>query len=116
MFKHEACCVDPAGKQVYLTEDLGDGCLYRFTPDRYPDLSSGRLDVASVANDGTVTWHAVPDPQYAGSVPTRHQVEAATHFGGAKGCGLTPGRSISRPPRTTAFMPITRLRLISRCS
>lgn len=108
VFKHEACCVDPAGKQVYLTEDLGDGCLYRFTPNRYPDLSSGRLDVASVANDGTVTWHAVPDPQYAGSVPTRHQVEAATHFRRGEGMWFDAGKvyfSTTQDDRVYAYHP-----------
>ena len=81
VFKHEACCVDPKGKQVYLTEDVGDGCFYRFTPTSYPDLSAGRLDVASVNDEnGEVTWIEVPDPQFTGPTPTRRQVDAATPF------------------------------------
>ena len=44
-FAHEAAAVDPVGQQVYLTEDAGDGAFYRYTPDRYPDLSSGTLEV-----------------------------------------------------------------------
>ena len=32
-FNHEAACVDPVGRHLYLTEDQPDGALYRFTPD-----------------------------------------------------------------------------------
>ena len=34
VFKHEAAAVDPRGRRVYLTEDLIDGGLYRYTPRR----------------------------------------------------------------------------------
>ena len=44
-FNHEAAAVDPVGQRVYMTEDQGDGAFYRYTPDRYPDLSSGVLEV-----------------------------------------------------------------------
>ncbi len=47
-FKHEAACVDPVEGRLYLTEDLGDGGLYRFTPTAYPDLSAGVLEIATV--------------------------------------------------------------------
>ncbi len=85
-FKHEAAAVDGPRRTVYLTEDESDGCLYRF---RYPnagDLSSGTLEVASVAgpDGGEVTWLPVPDPS-GGSTRTRHQVDAATHFRGGEG-------------------------------
>ena len=62
VFKHEAAAVDPRGKRVYLTEDLGDGGFYRFTPKRWPSLAKGRLEIASVAPSGAVRWHEVPDP------------------------------------------------------
>ena len=91
VFKHEACCVDPKGKQVYLTEDLGDGCLYRFTPDSYPDLSTGRLDVAILGDAGQVSWAEVPDPQYTGPTPTRNQVEGATRFRRGEGMWFDDG-------------------------
>lgn len=60
-FNHEAAVVDPVGQRVYLTEDKGDGLLYRFTPDNYPDLSSGLLE-AGLLEDGVFTWVEVPDP------------------------------------------------------
>jgi secreted PhoX family phosphatase len=85
-FKHEAAAVDGARRQVYLTEDEGDGCLYRFTYTNPNDLSAGRLDVASVAgpDGGAVTWLPVPDPS-GGSTRTRNQVAGATRFSGGEG-------------------------------
>lgn len=90
-FKHEACAVDPVGKHVFLTEDVHDGCLYRFTPDRYPDLAKGRLDVAAVQEDGSVKWVTLPDPTFSGSVPTRKQVPEATTFRRGEGMWYDAG-------------------------
>ena len=109
VFKHEACCVDPVGKQVYLTEDVGDGCLYRFTPDRYPDLSAGRLDVASVDDTtGTVSWIEVPDPQFTGATPTRKQVAEATKFRRGEGMWFDEGNvyfSTTQDDRVYVYHP-----------
>lgn len=110
VFKHEACCVDPKGKQVYLTEDLGDGCFYRFTPTKYPDLSAGRLDVASVGEDGKVTWLEVPDPQFTGAVPTRRQVEGASRFRRGEGMWFDAGTvyfATTQDDRVYAYHPET---------
>ena len=79
IFKHEAAAVDRRGKRVYLTEDLVDGCLYRFTPRRWPSLAHGKLEVAVVRASGSVRWREVPDPA-ARSTPTREQVPGATRF------------------------------------
>ncbi len=54
-FIHEAVAVDPDAKALYLTEDAPDGRLYRFTPENYPGLASGVLDVARVDDGGSVT-------------------------------------------------------------
>ena len=62
IFTHEAVCVDPVGKRLYMTEDEGDGGFYRFTPSSYPGLTSGLLEVAVVAADGSVAWATVPTP------------------------------------------------------
>ena len=40
-FNHEAACVDPATGYVYLTEDRGDGVLYRFMPATPGKLHEG---------------------------------------------------------------------------
>jgi uncharacterized protein len=86
LFKHEAVCVDPADQRLYLTEDDVDGCLYRFTPDVYPFLDAGQLEVAVVAPDGAVTWQPVPNPTpVPGQPPTREQVPGATRFRRAEG-------------------------------
>lgn len=85
IFKHEAACVDPVRQQVYLTEDQGNGCLYRFTPDEYPDLSSGLLEVALVDGVGGVSWAAVPNPAGGALQPTRNQVAGAARFNGGEG-------------------------------
>ncbi|MCH2443287.1 MAG: PhoX family protein, partial [Acidimicrobiales bacterium] len=59
------------------------GVLYRFTPDAYPDLSSGRLEAMIVA-EPFVTWGEVADPTGA-SVPTQEQVPEAYVTPGAEG-------------------------------
>lgn len=85
-FAHEAACVDAANEYVYLTEDKGDSCFYRMKPDSYPDLSSGRLEVAIAGSRGidgtqTVTWVEVPNPNPGpDDTPTRNQVEGALRF------------------------------------
>jgi len=88
-FTHEAAAVDPVGKQVYLTEDKPDGGFYRFTPARYPDLSSGLLEVA-VVTGASVSWAVVPDPS-AISVPTRSQVPGMTRFASGEGIWFDSG-------------------------
>ena len=83
-FKHEAAAVDPRGRRIYLTEDLIDGGVYRFTPTEWHDLSSGLLEIATVARGGAVTWTEVPDPA-ARRVQTRDQVRGSTRFKRAEG-------------------------------
>ena len=78
-FKHEAAAVDPRGRCVYMTEDLIDGGFYRFTPQRWPDLSAGLLEIATVDRQGRTSWTEVPDPA-ATTTPTRRQVPASTEF------------------------------------
>lgn len=90
MFHHEAAAVDPDNEVVYLTEDEPDGAFYRFTPDAYPDLSAGLLEVASTDPDGAVTWYEVPDPSGANR-PTRLQVPEVTAYNGGEGCWYADG-------------------------
>ena len=54
-FKHEAAAVDPRERRIYLTEDLKDGLLYRFTPERWPSLERGPLEAAMVRSGGSVS-------------------------------------------------------------
>lgn len=72
-FNHEAAGVDPLSNIVYLTEDRGDGCFYRFIPATpnvggRADLTSGVLEVAVVAGEDVmqtraVSWLPIPNPQ-----------------------------------------------------
>jgi uncharacterized protein len=93
IFSHEAAAVDPDREVVYLTEDDWDGCLYRFRPDVYPDLSSGLLEVAVVSSGGEVAWEEVPNPQGGTSAPTRRQVTGAAHFSRGEGIWYDDGKA-----------------------
>ncbi len=83
LFNHEAIAIDPDSSICYMTEDVRDGCLYRFIPDVQADLASGKLEVA-VARGGVLAWVQIPDP--AGKIiPVRYQVEEAVRFRGGEG-------------------------------
>ncbi|HEY0450615.1 alkaline phosphatase PhoX [Actinophytocola sp.] len=85
-FKHEAAAADPVRRAIYLTEDVPDGCLYRFLPTTWGDLSSGTLQVirAGTATSGSFTWGTVPDPD-GSPTATRNQVSGAKRFNGGEG-------------------------------
>ncbi|HEU5472079.1 MAG TPA: alkaline phosphatase PhoX [Actinophytocola sp.] len=92
-FKHEACAADPDHGFVYMTEDVGNGCFYRFRPTVWGDLSGGTLEVMVGANDATsgpVTWRRVPDPD-GFPIVTRNQVSGAKRFDGGEGCYYAGG-------------------------
>jgi secreted PhoX family phosphatase len=86
-FKHEAAAADPVRRAVYLTEDESNGCLYRFLPTTWGDLSAGRLQVlvAGTATSGSFSWANVPDPDGSPTY-TRSQVSGAKRFNGGEGC------------------------------
>jgi hypothetical protein len=87
-FKHEAAACDPRRRVVYLTEDEPDGCFYRFVPDTWGDLRTGRVQVLCAPDGqvtGPVTWRDLPDRD-GFPVPTRYQVGAAQSFTGGEGC------------------------------
>lgn len=90
-FQHEAAAVDPATGIVYLTEDVGNGRFYRFVPNAWGNLTSGRLQLAEVGAQGDVVWHdvPVPNPRIPGGTPTRLQVPASTAFDGGEGIALS---------------------------
>ncbi|QJE95795.1 alkaline phosphatase PhoX [Luteolibacter luteus] len=49
-FRHEAVALDPKTGILYLTEDRGDGLLYRFLPEVKNDFSKGKLQALSIAD------------------------------------------------------------------
>jgi secreted PhoX family phosphatase len=85
-FTHEAAAADPVRRVVYMTEDVPDGCFYRFVPTTWGDLSAGTLQalVAGTATSGSFTWATVPDPD-GSPTATRSQVSGAKHFNGGEG-------------------------------
>jgi sugar lactone lactonase YvrE len=92
LFKHEAVAVDSVGQRLYLTEDNSDGGFYRFTPELYPVLDRGLLEVAVVAADGSVTWVPVPNPQPGSGDPlTKDQVPQMTQFKRGEGIWFDSG-------------------------
>ncbi len=82
-FNHEAVAVDPKSHYCYMTEDVKDGCLYRFKPEVKNDLSKGFLEVA-VADRNVLSWKKINDP-FAIDKPTRYQVKEAARFKGGEG-------------------------------
>lgn len=91
-FTHEAAAVHPGLKQVYLTEDLPTGGLYRFTPTTWPDLSSGTLEVMTEVG-GVLGWAVVPDPD-GSPVATRSQVATMKPFNGGEGICIDGDRIV----------------------
>jgi hypothetical protein len=92
LFNHEAACVDPAGQQIYLTEDASDGGLYRFTPEAYPDLTRGLLEVMVDGGGGRVGWARVPNPTPAVGTPgTKKQVPGMRIFRRGEGLWFDSG-------------------------
>ncbi|MFT5395873.1 MAG: secreted PhoX family phosphatase [Gammaproteobacteria bacterium] len=82
-FNHEAAAVDPHSGYVYMTEDLRDGCFYRFKPNSKNNLSEGLLEVA-VPNKNVLSWKKIDDP-LGQTKPTRYQVMEAARFKGGEG-------------------------------
>jgi hypothetical protein len=91
-FAHEAAAVDRKRGDVYLTEDVGDGCFYRFEPVIPGSLLTGLLSVAKVGPTGKVDWVPVPDPNIVLShTELRNQVPGATRFNGGEGVWFDDG-------------------------
>jgi secreted PhoX family phosphatase len=85
-FTHEAAAADPVRQAIYMTEDVSNGCFYRFVPTTWGDLSAGTLQVlvAGSATSGSFTWATVPDPD-GSPTATRDQVSGAKRFNGGEG-------------------------------
>lgn len=79
-FSHEAAAVDPSTGVVYLTEDQGDGLIYRFLPDMRGELvRGGRLQALALVEQSradTRNWPAGSggDPSQAYAMGRRHAV------------------------------------------
>lgn len=99
-FKHEAVAIDTDSMQLYLTEDEPDGCLYRYTANKFdatgtPALDDGYLEVmqtpaGSHGHGEEIHWQRLPDPA-ATLQATRKQVAQAMHFNGGEGVWYQDG-------------------------
>jgi len=47
-YRHEAVALDPKTGILYLTEDMNDGLLYRFIPNKKNDFTDGKLQALAV--------------------------------------------------------------------
>jgi len=107
-FSHEAAAADPDGQVIYLTEDKKDGALYRFIPDVWGDLSSGRLE-AMVDTPAGVAWKLIPDPS-AETQRTRSQLPDVKVFAGGEGAWFENGQlyfTTKRDNRVWRYTPAT---------
>ncbi|MEV7802610.1 alkaline phosphatase PhoX [Microbispora sp. NPDC088329] len=92
LFTHGGMACDPGRGVVYLTEGEPDGCLYRFRPDDWGDLTTGVLEVmAGDPGEEFVTWERVPIPALPDHVPLREQVKGARRFAGGGDCRCSDG-------------------------
>lgn len=98
-FSHEAVAVDPATGIVYLTEDRGDSCFYRFTPSTPGRLADGgQLEAmvladtvetapASTGDSWSVSWVPVSQPDPATDTVRQAAGElGAARFVRGEGC------------------------------
>jgi secreted PhoX family phosphatase len=92
VFEHEAAVVDRERECVYMTEDVGNGALYRFLPDSWGDLSSGTLQVLTGPRED-LEWVDVPDPT-GRRTPTRRQRRATRRFDRGEGAAMSRGRLV----------------------
>lgn len=102
IFEHEAVAVDPLRRQLFMTEDIGDGRFYRFVPNptdwpagvARPQLEDGLLQVMRVPGVADsrdipldspplgVEWVDALNPDQAQS---RQRVADTTIFAGGEG-------------------------------
>lgn len=71
-FTHEAVAVDPETSIVYQTEDDSEGLIYRFIPDRYGDMHSGKLQALMIRDQpsrDTRNWKKTGEPEFPANKP-----------------------------------------------
>ncbi|MDP2265038.1 MAG: DUF839 domain-containing protein [Thiobacillus sp.] len=79
---HEGIEVDTQG-QVYVIDEVRNGSIYKFVPDRYGDLSSGQLYALKVnkqAKTGNAEWVALDMAQAKISARKAAQAQSATEY------------------------------------
>ncbi len=96
LFYHEGLAYDDDAHHIYMTEDLGDGGLYRYVPARLlgdvADLTEGVLQIARLSSVSTLEWVDVPDPTVTMGTATRYQVPDSARFSGGEGIWYQDGK------------------------
>lgn len=78
-FRHEAVAVDPRSGIVYQTEDMGDGLIYRFIPDRPGHLQvGGKLQALMVLDRPSLDTRNWPKESGAGKLVEQGQALPVT--------------------------------------
>ena len=106
IFKHEAAAVDPRGRRVYLTEDLVDGGLYRFTPRAGRTCPRAARDRAGAAAAARSSGSRCPTLRRRASARAG-RCPAAPASSAARASGSTATRCTCRRRPTTACTPTT---------
>lgn len=71
-FTHEAVAVDPRTGIVYQTEDDSESLIYRFVPDKYGDMSAGKLQALMIKDQpsrDTRNWKKIDAPEFPVNQP-----------------------------------------------
>jgi uncharacterized repeat protein (TIGR03803 family) len=105
-FQHEAAAVDPETYVVYLTEDQGDSCFYRFVPASMATPWQGKLQALRIVGHDTmnmgvgksvdesweIAWVDIENPTPAYDT-LRHtaQADGAALFMRGEGCAFHDG-------------------------
>ncbi|NDP48123.1 MAG: DUF839 domain-containing protein [Sulfuriferula multivorans] len=79
---HEGIEIDTRG-QVYVIDEIHNGSIYKFVPDRYGDLSSGQLYALKVSNPnktGEAVWVALDMPGIQINARDAAQAKTATEY------------------------------------
>ncbi|TNE86425.1 MAG: DUF839 domain-containing protein [Deltaproteobacteria bacterium] len=102
---HEAFAIDPVSRVAWLTEDRGDGCLYRFVPEDPAEPFVGKLQamavdgvpdttpLADTAATWKVRWIDVPDAPDDGLRAASRSAGASTVCRG-EGCWFHDGKLV----------------------
>ena len=92
-FAHEYVLVHAQQRKLYMTEDEKGGGFYRFTPERWGDLSAGLLEIATLRPDGKISWTEIPDPS-ASNRNTREQLADVSNMQRPEGLCIDPASGV----------------------
>lgn len=63
-FMHEGAVAEPGTNHVFLTEDQGDGCFYRFIPKSADNIQEGKLQALKIEVKGMTDTYQIDKRPY----------------------------------------------------